>query len=154
MSSRITLTLGLALLILPAFTLLILSGLQTNYEALTIVELRQLTEQGDAEAQFNLGYRYEVGDGVPQDFQKALEWYLVSADQGHAGAQYFLGNMYAAGTGVAKDKIQALKWLDLASSDRSVRALAIRLADDLAQLMTPEDVSKAKRLAIEWKPNK
>jgi len=28
-------------------------------------------EQGDAEAQYNLGVRYDTGEGVPQDYAEA-----------------------------------------------------------------------------------
>ena len=31
-------------------------------------------EQGDAKAQYSLGYMYEVGDGVPEDDAEAVKW--------------------------------------------------------------------------------
>ena len=39
-------------------------------------------EQGDAYAQYSLGYLYEKGWGVPQDNVRALMWYNISASQG------------------------------------------------------------------------
>ncbi len=40
---------------------------------------RRAAEQGDAQAQFNLGVMYERGRGVPQDFIRAHMWYNVAA---------------------------------------------------------------------------
>ena len=37
---------------------------------------------------------YEEGNGVPQDYAKAVKWYRLAADQGYADAQYNLGVMY------------------------------------------------------------
>ena len=47
-------------------------------------ELRTLAEQGDAAAQFNLGFRYDYGWGVPEDDAEAVRWYRLAADQGYA----------------------------------------------------------------------
>ncbi len=54
-------------------------------------------EQGDADAQYNLGLMYAEGDGVPQDDKQAVHWFTKSAEQGDAGAQFSLGVMYAEG---------------------------------------------------------
>jgi hypothetical protein len=53
--------------------------------------------QGNAEAQYNLGAMYSNGDGVPQDDAEKLKWYRLAAEQGNAEAQYNLGLMYANG---------------------------------------------------------
>ena len=67
-------------------------------------------EQGDAEAQYYLGFMYENGQGVPQDYKQAAKWYLKSAEQGDADAQYNLGIMYESGQGLPQDYKQAAKW--------------------------------------------
>lgn len=36
-------------------------------------------EQGDADAQYNLGVMYEFGDGVPQSYKQAVKWYTQAA---------------------------------------------------------------------------
>ena len=69
-----------------------------------------LAQQGDAEAQYNLGVMYEKGQGVEQNYQQALAWYQKAANQGVAMAQYSLGVMYAKGQGVAQDFQQAKAW--------------------------------------------
>lgn len=49
-----------------------------------------LAEQGNADAQFNLGYRYLLGAWVPQDEEKSLYWLKLAATQGHLDAAYLL----------------------------------------------------------------
>ncbi len=39
-------------------------------------------EKGDAEAQYELGEMYEKGQGIEQNYAKALEWYRKAAEQG------------------------------------------------------------------------
>ena len=46
--------------------------------------------QGDAGAQYNLGLMYKNGEGVLQDYLRAVEWYTKAADQGNANAQSML----------------------------------------------------------------
>ena len=54
-----------------------------------------LGDQGDAAAQFNLGFMYYNGQGVPQDYILAVKWFRLAADQGYADAQFSLGFMSA-----------------------------------------------------------
>ena len=44
-------------------------------------ELKLAAEQGDVEAQYNLGLTYANGDGVPQNSEEARKWMKLSADQ-------------------------------------------------------------------------
>jgi len=46
-------------------------------------------EQGDAEAQYNLGVRYANGEGVPEDYKEAVKWFRKAAEQGFAAAHEF-----------------------------------------------------------------
>ena len=39
-------------------------------------------EQGDAAAQYNLGWMYRFGKGVQQNYSKAVKWYRKAAEQG------------------------------------------------------------------------
>ncbi len=70
----------------------------------------QVPAPSEAEAQFALGYRYSLGQGVPKDAVKAVAWYRKAAAQGHARAQYNLGAAYASGTGVSASKYTAADW--------------------------------------------
>jgi uncharacterized protein len=46
-----------------------------------------MNEAEAASAQSPIGNLYDEGNGVAQDYQKAMEWYLKAADQGNASAQ-------------------------------------------------------------------
>ena len=43
-------------------------------------------DQGNYEAQFNVGYLSDTGKGIKKDLKKAFEYYKLAADQGYAGA--------------------------------------------------------------------
>ena len=70
-----------------------------------IIETRRLAEQGDADAQYNLGYRYVTGIGVPQDRAEAVRWLRLAADQGHTQAEDFLGRMPPMGSQRVTDNV-------------------------------------------------
>ena len=74
-----------------------------------------LAEQGDANAQLNVGLMYDTGRGVDENPARALSWYLQSAEHGLAAAQYNLGLMYASGRGIEQDAGQARFWLEQAA---------------------------------------
>ncbi len=78
--------------------------------------LRPLAEQGNAEAQYNLGVLYRTGRGVTKDYSAAFTWFGKAAAQAHAQAQYNLGVLYLNGWGTAADPDQARHWLELAAA--------------------------------------
>ncbi len=78
--------------------------------ALAMVLSRSLAERGNAEAQNFLGFQYEQGRRVPQDYTEAAKWHRLAADQGDAEGQWSLGTMYFEGRGVPKDAVEAAKW--------------------------------------------
>ncbi len=78
--------------------------------------------EGNAEAQFQLGFLYELGRGVPKSDAKALEWYQKAAAQGHATAQCNIASMYQAGKGVPKDETKATEWYQKAATQGNARA--------------------------------
>ena len=77
--------------------------------------VRQAADQGDAEAQYNLGVMYNTGMGVLQDDAEAVRWFRLAAEQGQAEAQFFLGVMYNTGMGVLKDDAEAVRWFQLSA---------------------------------------
>ncbi len=111
---------------------------------------RPLAEQGDADAQTNLGLMYRFGRGVPQDDKEAVRWYRLAAEQGFASAQNNLGQMYADGRGVPEDYVQAHLWANLAAAQGHEPARKYR--DRLATRMTTAQLAGAQRLARKWKP--
>ena len=84
--------------------------------------LPSLAEQGNVEAQFNLGLLYDQGRGLPKDKQEALRWYRRAAIQGDMFAQNALGDNYWEGTGVPKDDREAVRWWRLAAAKGFVPA--------------------------------
>ena len=68
-------------------------------------------ENGDADSATMMGYFYEYGRWVRQDYATAVEWYRRAAQLKGATAQYRLGILYARGDGVQQDDEQAaLNW--------------------------------------------
>ena len=66
--------------------------------------------QGDTEAQFNLGLTYKEGQEVQQDSKMAAKWYQKAAEQGHITAQFNLGLLYQDGKGVRQNRTNAKEW--------------------------------------------
>ncbi len=126
------------------------SAYQRGDYATALREFRVLAEQGDADAQTNLGFIYNYGQGVPQDYAEAANWYRKAAEQGHTGGQYNLGLMYFRGWGVPQDDVQAHMWLNLAGTQGDEKAAKNR--DIVTALMTPAQIAEAQKLAREWKP--
>ncbi len=50
----------------------------------TIKQTETLAIQGDAKAQYDLGFKYQNGIDVPKDIRKAIYWYQLSASQGNS----------------------------------------------------------------------
>ena len=55
---------------------------------------RKAADQGDAQAEFNVGAMYASGAGVEPDQSEAFKWYQKSAEHGFAMAQHNLGIRY------------------------------------------------------------
>ena len=70
--------------------------------------LLQEASNGNPYAQYNLGFCYTDGRGVPHDPVKAVQLYELAAAQGHEGARVNLGISYERGDGVEKDPVMAV----------------------------------------------
>ena len=74
-------------------------------------------EKGMTEARFNLAAMYEEGQGVAQDYEKAISLYTQQADEPDAFAMMELGRIYENGEcGQKKDLEEALKWYEQAAN--------------------------------------
>jgi len=108
--------------------------------------LTKAAEQGDAYSQFCLGFVYKNGEGVPQDYKKAVYWYTKAAEQGLATAQCNLGVMYKNGRGVPQDYVTAYAWWNLSSASGVKEAIHNR--DILSpEIMTQQQIAKAQELS-------
>ena len=74
-----------------------------------------LIEQSKPDEQMQWAMYYEHGEGVEQDYRKAVQLYCKAAHKGHAPAQYQLGWLYANGRGVERDDDLAAAWFRLAA---------------------------------------
>lgn len=73
-------------------------------------------ENGDAEAECNLGKCHYLGQGTPQNYYVALTWFRKSAEKNLAEAQYYIGRCYSYGQGFPKpDYSQAFSWYEKAA---------------------------------------
>lgn len=68
---------------------------------------RSVSNRESSESIFLRGRKYEKGDGVDQDYDKAIDLYKLAAKKKSANAYYSLGMMYKEGRGVQTDYAQA-----------------------------------------------
>lgn len=59
-----------------------------------------------------IGFIYDMGEGVEQDYSKAMEWYEKAADLGHYVAMQNIGDMFFKGKGVEKNYAKAFEWYE------------------------------------------
>jgi hypothetical protein len=64
----------------------------------------------EAVALFRIGYMYERGNGVAQDYEEAMKYYQLAAAQGNDVAIFRIGYLYEKGFGVPRDYASALEW--------------------------------------------
>ena len=113
---------------------------------------RKAADQGNANAQFSLGVKYDNGQGVPQDYAEAIRWYRKAADQRNANAQFSLGQIYAKGQTVKRDYIEAYMWLNLAfsSTNGDVQTKFVNARELIAKKMSAKQIVEGQRRAREW----
>ena len=124
-------------------------GVTQDY-ARAVKWFRLAADQGVAGAQNNLGVMHAKGRGVTQDYAEAVKWYRLATEQGNADAQRNLGVMYATGLGVTQDDVQAHMWFNLSAAQGGKNSTAVR--DLVEKSMTTADISKAQRMARQWRP--
>ena len=79
-----------------ATALIVLSSSQIVWAEVesSFQEALQAAEQGDPEAEFDLGMMYSDGKVVSQDYAQAVKWFRRAAEQRVSEAQFNLGTMY------------------------------------------------------------
>ncbi len=105
--------------------------------------LTPLADQGVAAAQLRLGVMNEFGQGVPQNYRKAVAWYRKAAEQENAVAQYRLGEKYDLGLGIPQNKKIAYDWYS--------KSAAQGYAEALTKVNAEEDARAAKQAKAEAK---
>ena len=93
-------------------------ALETIDHSSSVFKFQQkLATSGNAQAQYELGYLYETGEGVEADFEKALHWYERAASTGMRPAQQ--RHEYLMIKELGYDHKQHKKWLDSVIKDAS-----------------------------------
>lgn len=110
-----------------------------NAGVLSLDECSRLASQGDPEAAYQLGIRYENGDGVRQDRIRALANFRKAADKGHCDACRKLADIYEEGKWVSKNQVQAAKY----------RAMSVGQSGDVAAASAKERMEKERIDEIE-----
>lgn len=104
--------------------------------------MRPLAEEGDADAQYNIGWMYMNGYGLRVNDSLALEWWQKASEQGHSDASFSIGMLYSLGDGeVDKDTDKAIDNYLVAAADGHEDAIAI-----LKSMMQRNDKSIRERL--------
>ena len=87
------------------------SDAEFPYSKKAVKYLRLAAEEGNAEAQYELGDCYLSGiTGEGKNMIEAARWFRKAAAQGHAQAQYNLGLCYYYGRGLPENRTEAEKW--------------------------------------------
>lgn len=121
--------------------------------------LLEAAEQGDAEAQFNLGIIYENGLNdnryvVEGSRPEAVRWLLAAAEQGLPRAQVKLAEMYAGEPDIPESSVKACGWYLLAMT--SLRGAHLQKAQSAYERvsfgLSPAQMAEVRRFAQGWKP--
>ena len=83
------------------------AGADARNAAQDLQKLQTAAAAGNAKAQYDLGYLYVMGQGVPQDYAQAVKWFRKAAAQGNDVAQHTSGGMYERGLGGPKEYAMA-----------------------------------------------
>jgi len=100
-------------------------------------EMRAAATLGSWHAQFYLGNRYETGDGVPRELDRATRYYRLCAAQGVATCQYRLGRLlYEAPDRREREYLQAVALFQLAAEQGVTEAKEVASTEE--SRLTPE----------------
>jgi TPR repeat protein len=73
------------------------------------------SKDGNAYAQFRLGYCYNYGEGVSKNIPTAMKYYFMSAENGFNLAQAHLGCLYYNGIDIPRDLRKAIIYLNMSN---------------------------------------
>lgn len=120
------------------------------FDANCYVRARELAEAAVAKnngpAHTLLGQIYEQGLSVPQDYNKAAEWYAKGAKLGDVHSQFALAVMLTEGRGIKRDKKLAARFYELAAEKNHAFAMYNLGLLYVAGEEVAEDLNKAAEL--------
>eukprot|EP00298_Acanthocystis_sp_HF-20_P004589 c14920_g1_i2.p1 GENE.c14920_g1_i2~~c14920_g1_i2.p1 ORF type:complete len:300 (+),score=103.10 c14920_g1_i2:25-924(+) len=109
------------------------------------MKVEDLAQKGDSNAQFAVGFLCYHGIGVPKDVDKALQYFLKSANQNNSVAQYSLGYIYQKGQGVIQSTDEAIKWYKKSATQRNSNAEC-----NLGGIYCSDIAHQDYKLSLEW----
>lgn len=115
--TRIFLFIGLLLVLIPMGGVIWRLANQRPTQAATIAKeftdpIKSKAEQGDAEAQLQMGLRYASTAWGMENDKIATQWFAKAAAQNQVEAQYRYGMSLLKGIGVVQDYKMAFAWLE------------------------------------------
>jgi hypothetical protein len=115
-------------------------------------EFTALAEKGDAKAMVDLGVMYHTGEGVKQDYAKAMDWYLKAYAKRNGDALNNIAVMYRDGLGVSTNsKVAYNLLLAVHMEGMGSEATQIRAGRSLSRLaasLPKKDIEEA--LSYTW----
>jgi uncharacterized protein len=96
--------------------------------------------RGDSEAQVKIANDLLHGQGVTQDFSRALYWCNAAAKDGNPAGEYCLGHMYQRGLGLSANIKEARRWYEGAADQDNPDAIRALAQMDEAGEGTPVDL--------------
>lgn len=102
---------------------------------------QRAADDGDMQAQFELGQLYYKGERIERDYATSLQWLEKASIQGEPRAQYLLGMMHFNGEGIPRNLPQAYIILKMAAVNGNDDAMDA--ADLVAQEMDTQEVQVA-----------
>jgi TPR repeat protein len=96
-------------------------GVKQDFER-AAMWFREASDNGIANARYNLGVLYHQGLGVKRDLGKALYWYREAATLSHPEAQYNLGIAYIEGIGTEYNAPMAASYFQRAANNGIMEA--------------------------------
>ena len=81
-------------------------GFEQSFEK-AVYYYNMAAENGDRQAQENLGYCYYYGRDMEVDYEKAFHYFALGAFDGHLISLYKIGDMYLNGYYVKKNPVEA-----------------------------------------------
>ncbi len=140
----------------PAVVNLALHLLQSNLsenEEEVFKLLTQASKDGTREAWSLLGFCYEKGVGVKQDFAQAAKWYMKSAKAGMVDGMHNIGVLLFTGVGIQKNYQEAFRWESRACDEADLRGCALVANFYLNGYGVKQDRSEAYRYALIASPD-
>jgi TPR repeat protein len=110
--------------------------------------LKPRADEGDPEAQFNLGLYYFQGLGGDRNYAEAAKLFRGAAEQGHVMAANNLGAMNMDGRGIPRNLPEAWFWFAVVAH-RGDQAGGV-LRDLVASQMTRPQVERARERFEAW----